>query len=65
MFKSKEIPKYKIDLVQEHGSFDILYGLGVWDDYLKNYNIRFHFKTEREAYEFIEKLEQYPKYASE
>ena len=58
-----QLKKYKIDLIQNSDTKEIVYGLYIWKNSRDGYyDLRFVFPTEQEAIDFIEKLKDYPKY---
>jgi len=63
-FDKPDKPKrYKIDMIQESDTKEIVYGLYIWKNSLGGYyDLRFVFPTEQEAIDFIEKLKDYPKF---
>lgn len=54
--------KYKLYPVQKLDSLDIHIGLYVWEEKYGDYDLKFTFLTHNQAEEFIETLENYPKF---
>jgi hypothetical protein len=62
-FKSNIKRKYKIDMIQDNDTKEIVYGLYEWVNSPACYwNLRFVFASEQSARDFVEKWKEYPKY---